>query len=164
MCLLPYLAACITHYVSANSAKSGLAAVSCDASQTSIAISSAQILKRKRRGTDLEIADSDDEDYGWGEEDDDNAPPQPSQWQGSEDLILGTQPPSEGEDGFEGEEGEDVQTAKEEEAVQEELPHSTATGTRSHDQSRDKTSDRLRRQEPRGEDGQAYRKLRSRQR
>jgi hypothetical protein len=45
--------------------------------------------KRKLGQTDFEIPDSDDEDYGWGDEDDATLPPQPSQWQGSEDLILG---------------------------------------------------------------------------
>lgn len=47
--------------------------------------------KRKLGQTDLEVPDSDDddEDYGWAEEDESALPPPPSQWQGSEDLILG---------------------------------------------------------------------------
>lgn len=46
--------------------------------------------KRKLGQTELEVPDSDDdEDYGWADEDEDALPPPPSQWQGSEDLILG---------------------------------------------------------------------------
>ncbi|KAK5998576.1 hypothetical protein PT974_00957 [Cladobotryum mycophilum] len=46
--------------------------------------------KRKRGQSGLEVPDSeDDEDYGWADEDEDALPPPPSQWQGSEDLILG---------------------------------------------------------------------------
>jgi hypothetical protein len=47
--------------------------------------------KRKLFATDLEILDSegeDDEDYGWAEEDDENIPPMPPQWQGSEDILV----------------------------------------------------------------------------
>ncbi|KAG5988468.1 hypothetical protein E4U54_004650 [Claviceps lovelessii] len=45
--------------------------------------------KRKLDETDLEVPDSeDDEDYGWAEEDESTLP-QPPQWQGSEDLLLG---------------------------------------------------------------------------
>ncbi len=71
-----------------------------DASQGSIALSSTPAQKRKLRETNFEIADSDDEDYGWGEEHDNAAPavPMPSQWQGSEDLILGTQAPTDAEE------------------------------------------------------------------
>ena len=38
----------------------------------------------------MEIGDSadEDEDYGWQIEDEDEAPPLPSQWQGSEDILL----------------------------------------------------------------------------
>jgi hypothetical protein len=55
--------------------------------------------KRKLGHTDLdEIPDSDgaDEDFGWGEDDDDALPALPPQWQGSEDLIIGTQRDSDG--------------------------------------------------------------------
>ncbi|KAL7922290.1 P-loop containing nucleoside triphosphate hydrolase protein [Trichoderma austrokoningii] len=50
----------------------------------------APLRKRKLGQTDLEVPDSDgdDEDYDWVD-DDDALPPPPSQWQGSEDLILG---------------------------------------------------------------------------
>jgi hypothetical protein len=47
--------------------------------------------KRKLSATDLEIPDSegeDDEDYGWAEEDEEDIPPMPHQWQGSEDLLV----------------------------------------------------------------------------
>ncbi|PON29445.1 hypothetical protein TGAM01_v201694 [Trichoderma gamsii] len=62
--------------------------------------------KRKLGQTDLEVPDSDDdEDYGWADEDEDALPPPPSQWQGSEDLILGenaglTEDESEAEEGL----------------------------------------------------------------
>ena len=71
-------------------------------------------MKRKVGDAGLEIADSDD-DYGWDPEDEDHLPPEPPQWQGSEDIIVGTQrsdEESEGaeegvdEGGVEGEEGE----------------------------------------------------------
>lgn len=52
--------------------------------------------KRKLGETDFEVADSEDEDYGWA--DDDELPPMPSQWQGSEDLLLTRQPESDEED------------------------------------------------------------------
>lgn len=46
--------------------------------------------KRKLGQTDFEIPDSEeDEDYGWANEDEAFLPPQPQQWQGSEDLLLG---------------------------------------------------------------------------
>ncbi|KAH6607541.1 P-loop containing nucleoside triphosphate hydrolase protein [Trichoderma cornu-damae] len=46
--------------------------------------------KRKLGQTELVVPDSeDDEDYGWADEDEEALPPPPSQWQGSEDLILG---------------------------------------------------------------------------
>lgn len=47
--------------------------------------------KRKLSATDLEIPDSegeDDEDYGWAEEDEEDIPPMPPQWQGSEDILV----------------------------------------------------------------------------
>lgn len=57
---------------------------------TSVPITQRQ--KRRRGDPDLAvIADSEDEDedYGWANEDGDSLPPLPSQWQGSEDLIIG---------------------------------------------------------------------------
>ncbi|CAH0048722.1 unnamed protein product, partial [Clonostachys solani] len=46
--------------------------------------------KRKRGNTDFEVPDSeDDEDYGWANEDEAHLPAPPSQWQGSEDILLG---------------------------------------------------------------------------
>ncbi|KAK0637128.1 P-loop containing nucleoside triphosphate hydrolase protein [Bombardia bombarda] len=49
--------------------------------------------KRKLDDTNFEIADSeDDEDYGWQDDDEEVLPPNPSQWQGSEDLLLGQVP------------------------------------------------------------------------
>ena len=67
--------------------------------------------KRKLRDTNFEVADSDDEEYGWGEEEDNAAPsvPMPSQWQGSEDLMLGTQQHNSEDD----EEGWDVEGEQE---------------------------------------------------
>jgi hypothetical protein len=47
--------------------------------------------KRKIAETDLEIPDSegeDDEDYGWAEEDEEDIPAMPPQWQGSEDILV----------------------------------------------------------------------------
>ena len=47
--------------------------------------------KRKLSATDLEIPDSegeDDEDYGWAEEDEEDIPAMPPQWQGSEDILV----------------------------------------------------------------------------
>jgi len=65
--------------------------------------------KRKLADTNFEIADSDDEDYGW-EVDDEDLPPNPSQWQGSEDLLL--QPPAESDDDAQdGNEPEDLEPA-----------------------------------------------------
>jgi hypothetical protein len=45
--------------------------------------------KRKRADTNFEVPDSEDDDYGWAEDDEASMPPPPSQWQGSEDTILG---------------------------------------------------------------------------
>jgi len=72
--------------------------------------------KRKLSATDLEIPDSegeDDEDYGWAEEDEEDIPAMPPQWQGSEDILV--PPPGElegdgddpGEDDVEETEGVD---------------------------------------------------------
>ncbi|KAB5571910.1 P-loop containing nucleoside triphosphate hydrolase protein [Coniochaeta sp. 2T2.1] len=69
---------------------SGLVAATIDSSESARIRSNAQALKRKLQDTDFEVGDSDDEDYGWGEdENQDDLPPNPSQWQGSEDLIVG---------------------------------------------------------------------------
>ena len=48
--------------------------------------------KRKLGQTDLEVPDSeDDEDYGWADDDETALPAPPPQWQGSEDILLGTE-------------------------------------------------------------------------
>lgn len=39
--------------------------------------------------TDFEVADHEEEDYGWQDDGVDSLPPLPSQWQGSEDLVVG---------------------------------------------------------------------------
>ncbi|GAB1316643.1 DNA repair protein RAD51 homolog 3 [Madurella fahalii] len=85
-------------------AKAGLVSVDYDNTQPSRTLSSTAAQKRKLADTDFEIADtdfeiadSDDEDYGW-DDDYDAVPPMPSQWQGSEDLLLTRQPESEEED------------------------------------------------------------------
>jgi hypothetical protein len=57
-----------------------------DNTRPSRTLTSTPAQKRKLGDTDFEIADSDDEDYGW--DDDEDLPPMPSQWQGSEDLLL----------------------------------------------------------------------------
>lgn len=67
-----------------------------DNTEPARALSSTAAQKRKLADTDFEIADSDDEDYGW-DDDEDSVPPMPSQWQGSEDLLLTRQPESEEE-------------------------------------------------------------------
>lgn len=62
-------------------------------------------VKRKLGDAGLEIPDSDD-DYGWDPDDEAHLPPEPPQWQGSEDLIVGTQRSDDegvGEDGADGE-------------------------------------------------------------
>ncbi|SPQ25214.1 b197b9cd-a334-45db-b0c3-e1fda643d47c [Thermothielavioides terrestris] len=66
--------------------KTGLVAVDYDNTRPSRTLTSTPAQKRKLGDTDFEIADSDDEDYGW--DDDEDLPPMPSQWQGSEDLLL----------------------------------------------------------------------------
>lgn len=73
-----------------------MAAVDYDSTQQSGMLSSTPAQKRKLGQTDFEIADSDDEDYGW--DDDEELPPMPSQWQGSEDLLLVRQPETDVED------------------------------------------------------------------
>lgn len=70
--------------------QTGLVTASIDSSESARISSHGAALKRKLEDTDFEVADSDDEDYGWAEEEiGDSMPPNPSQWQGSEDLILG---------------------------------------------------------------------------
>ncbi len=62
--------------------------------------------KRKLSATDFEIPDSegeDDEDYGWAEEDEEDIPPMPPQWQGSEDILVPPPGEVEGEEGIEDE-------------------------------------------------------------
>lgn len=57
--------------------------------------------KRKLSATDLEIPDSegeDDEDYGWAEEDEEEIPAMPPQWQGSEDILVPAPGELEGEE------------------------------------------------------------------
>lgn len=59
----------------------------------------------------------DDEDYGWADEDEASLPPQPSQWQGSEDILLGKEVGhSDDED-----EGHDADGAQEEDTSADEL-------------------------------------------
>lgn len=70
-------------------------------------------VKRKIGDAGLEIPGSDD-DYGWDPDDEAHLPPEPPQWQGSEDLIVGTQ--RSDDEGVE-EEGVDEETADEEGAV-----------------------------------------------
>lgn len=65
--------------------------------------------KRKLADTNFEVADSDDEDYGW-QVDDDDLPPNPSQWQGSEDLLL-LPPVGSEDDARDGDGSEDVEDA-----------------------------------------------------
>jgi hypothetical protein len=59
-----------------------------DAGQSSLVLSSTPLAKRKLDSTDFEIADS-EEEYGWDDEYSTQLPPNPSQWQGSEDILLG---------------------------------------------------------------------------
>ncbi|KAL9488552.1 hypothetical protein ACSS6W_000829 [Trichoderma asperelloides] len=86
----------------------GISSVHYEASNSDMEVAAiAPRPKRKLGQTDLEVPDSDDddEDYGWADEDEDALPPPPSQWQGSEDLILGenaglTEDESEAEEGL----------------------------------------------------------------
>jgi hypothetical protein len=80
----------------ADLAQRGLVSVEYDNTQQSKALTSTPKQKRKLGDTDFEIADS-DEDYGW-DDDDEELPPMPSQWQGSEDLLLTLKPESDDED------------------------------------------------------------------
>ncbi|KAL2024530.1 hypothetical protein VTK56DRAFT_7573 [Thermocarpiscus australiensis] len=83
----------------------GLFPVDYDETQPSATLSATPAQKRKFGDTDFEIADSDDEDYGW-DEDEDAMPPMPSQWQGSEDLLLVRRPESDEEDHEDAEDGD----------------------------------------------------------
>ncbi|KAH8681345.1 P-loop containing nucleoside triphosphate hydrolase protein [Xylariales sp. PMI_506] len=68
----------------------GLIPAEHDTTQSSLTLSSAHRSKRKLGETGFEIADSEDEEsYGWEDEDAAEMPPMPSQWQGSEDIMLG---------------------------------------------------------------------------
>lgn len=75
--------------------QTGLGSVDFDGAQ-SIDIGSAR--KRKLNQAGFEVPDSEDEDYGWQEDDDSALPRQPPQWQGSEDILLGTHPESDDDD------------------------------------------------------------------
>ncbi len=67
-----------------------------DSTQQSTTLTCTPAPKRKLGETDFEIADSEDEDYGW--DDDQELPPMPSQWQGSEDILLSRKLESDEED------------------------------------------------------------------
>lgn len=77
--------------------QTGLVSLDCDHTQQPMTFTSTPARKRKIGDTDFEIADSEDEDYGW-DDDEDELPPMPSQWQGSEDLLLTREPGSGDED------------------------------------------------------------------
>ncbi|KAH0433244.1 rad55 protein [Colletotrichum camelliae] len=97
----------------------GLIGVHYDTSQPSILLSRSPRTKRKLAEAGLEVPDSedDDEEYGWEREDDAALPGMPPQWQGSEDLLLGTQAESDDEDG-DGSGGDDGDKDDEEEEVE----------------------------------------------
>lgn len=82
--------------------QAGLIPVEYDDSEHTLADN--RSVKRKLGEAGLEIPDSDD-DYGWDPDDDAHLPPEPPQWQGSEDLIVGTQ--RSDDEAAEGDEGED---------------------------------------------------------
>ncbi|KAH8195774.1 hypothetical protein TruAng_010048 [Truncatella angustata] len=67
----------------------GIVSVIHDVTQASVILSSTPHPKRKLGETEFEIADSEDEEYGWDNEDSAQLPPNPSQWQGSEDILIG---------------------------------------------------------------------------
>ncbi|KAK1988919.1 P-loop containing nucleoside triphosphate hydrolase protein [Colletotrichum cereale] len=80
----------------------GVVGVHYDTSQPSVLVSNTPRAKRKLTEAGLEVPDSeeeDDEEYGWVQEDDAALPGPPPQWQGSEDLLLGTQAAESDEDG-----------------------------------------------------------------
>ncbi|KAK3997372.1 P-loop containing nucleoside triphosphate hydrolase protein [Cladorrhinum sp. PSN332] len=87
--------------------QTGFVSVEYDNTQQSRNVSLTPAQKRKLGDTDFEIADSeeDDEDYGW-DEDPDAVPPMPSQWQGSEDILLTRQPESDEEEVLEDDPGD----------------------------------------------------------
>ncbi|KAH6634548.1 hypothetical protein B0J18DRAFT_406183 [Chaetomium sp. MPI-SDFR-AT-0129] len=74
----------------------GLVAVEDEDGTQSRTLDSNPAQKRKLGETDFEVADSEDEEYGW--DDDDELPPMPSQWQGSEDLLLTREPGRDSDD------------------------------------------------------------------
>lgn len=84
----------------------GLVSVEYDSTQQSRTITSTPAQKRKLGETDFEIADSDDEEYGWN--DDEELPPMPSQWQGSEDILLTRNPGSDEDDHQDGSQSSEV--------------------------------------------------------
>jgi hypothetical protein len=70
------------------------------------------LLSRKRKADEILDSEDDgsDEDYGWAEEDDEELPQPPPQWQGSEDILVPrAEQVGEGED----EEGEEVEEGEE---------------------------------------------------
>lgn len=73
----------------------GLGSVGFDGAQ-SMDIGSAR--KRKLDQAGFEVPDSEEEDYGWQEDDNNALPRPPPQWQGSEDILLGTHPESDDDD------------------------------------------------------------------
>ncbi|KAJ0158839.1 hypothetical protein CTA2_10763 [Colletotrichum tanaceti] len=79
----------------------GVIGVRYDTSQPSVLLSKTPRAKRKVAEAGLEVPDSDedDEEYGWVQDDDAALPGPPPQWQGSEDLLLGTQAAESEEDG-----------------------------------------------------------------
>ncbi|KAK4130195.1 P-loop containing nucleoside triphosphate hydrolase protein [Trichocladium antarcticum] len=90
------MAASFDHVCAFKVEERGLSSVDCDTQQSRTSSPTpARARKRKLGITDFEIADS-DEEYGW--DDDGDAPPMPSQWQGSEDILLVRQPDSDQED------------------------------------------------------------------
>ncbi|KAJ4294841.1 hypothetical protein N0V88_005077 [Collariella sp. IMI 366227] len=90
------MVAVIDHLCAFEIEEGGLVAVDFDDTQQPEKRISTPGAKRKLGDTGFEVADSEDEDYGWA--DDDELPPMPSQWQGSEDLLLTRQPESDEED------------------------------------------------------------------
>jgi hypothetical protein len=77
-----------------------------DTSQQSKGLKATPVQKRKLGATDFEIADSDDEDYGL--DDDEELPPMPSQWQGSEDILLVRNPESDDDDTLDNDQASDA--------------------------------------------------------
>ncbi|KAF4778863.1 hypothetical protein HER10_EVM0011607 [Colletotrichum scovillei] len=79
----------------------GLVGVQYDTSQPSVFLPTAPRAKRKLAEAGLEVPDSeeDDEEYGWAREDESALPGPPPQWQGSEDILLGTQAAESEDDG-----------------------------------------------------------------